>query len=110
MPITDAQRERLPKAVRYELERLESDVEYWKAKATAGPEDSNTFIQGGGLDRGSDTPLGNSPRIDFEPDGIYSRITARLTKDGWLELNGYENIIVSPRSGNLVWVKTDGRF
>jgi len=52
---------RLPKWAQDEFLRLQYNEVYWKKKATAGPEDSNTFIQHYPENR----PLGDSPRIVY---------------------------------------------
>lgn len=67
---------KLPKWAQREIERLGRDVEYWKAKATAGPDNSDTFI----AQHPVDTPLGDSPRIRFVlPNG--GRIEAHIVED-----------------------------
>lgn len=57
---------KLPQWAQQHIRTLEHNVEHWKKKATAGPEDSNTFIRNYIAD---DTPLGDSPRIAFRPGG-----------------------------------------
>ncbi len=58
----DFNRGTLPKWAQKELTRLEAGVEYWKAKATVGPEESNTF-----LDPYAEkpTPLGKDAHVAF---------------------------------------------
>lgn len=56
---------KLPKWAQQEIDRLERNVEYWKARATAGPNNSNTFVRNSHHD--DDTPLGAGPIVRFFP-------------------------------------------
>lgn len=56
-------RSKLPKWAAQEMERRERDVAYWEERATAGPDDSDTFARNVS---GNDTPLGQERTIRFQ--------------------------------------------
>lgn len=89
---------KLPQWVQRELRRLERDVEDWKTQATAGPEDSNTFIQR----FGNDTPLGDSPRVQFRlGEGWHQSIEVRVEGDHVI-VHGGSGLLVEPRAANSI--------
>lgn len=116
MPITDAQRARLPKAVQHELSRLEAAVEYYKQMATQGPEDSNTFAHA--VPGGKDTPLGRSRRIEFRQGGedqashrtVGNQIEAYMDSDGDVVIMCDNTLSVMPWSSNMIKVRSVDRF
>lgn len=84
-------REALPKWARDELARLERDLEWWQAKATAGPDDSDTFVQELTLDMGTaeghdGRPLGRRPTIRFGPRADRLAVEATRRDDGSVEV------------------------
>lgn len=110
-------RARLPQWAQQELARLESSVADLKRKLTAGPEDSDTFVDHmGHMER---TPLGQRPRVTFHLDEEGAR------SNGWnahhsveahvlevrgrrvLALTGTPGLCVWSRSSNQLWVTTD---
>lgn len=96
--------ENLPKWAQMEITRLESDVEYWKMKATAGPEDSNTFLEYG-MDN---TPLGDSPHVVFRTGAAASNmddITIHINAERQLQIHGNRPISIQPVASNLVYVR-----
>lgn len=99
-------RENLPKWAQLEITRLEGAVEDWKVKATAGPENSNTFVRNFGHD---DTPLGDSPRVVFKMEGTAGRrdeITVHLT-DGRLRVSGDRAVQIMPSASNSIYVEME---
>jgi hypothetical protein len=100
-------RESLPKWARDEIERLERSVEYWKTKYSVGPEDSDTFVWGGGIGGEHDKPLGKGPNIEFHVNGSdrwEHRFDVRLRGEE-LEVMGGDGLIVAPISGNVIRVR-----
>jgi len=91
--------ENLPKWARQEIDRLERDLAYNKAKLAEGPEDSDTFA-----DEYSDAPrpLGRGPTITFKWGGKWGeKIEARLDGET-LIVRGGTQIDVHPVAGNVV--------
>lgn len=110
---TDAERfDRLPKWAQSEITRLKSNVNYWKAKATAGPDDSDTFVWNG---LGDMTPLGDSPTVAFYPKsiqrgGIESGFHARIDgKRLRVTSPGAEMVLIHPSASNSFYVEVDQR-
>lgn len=107
MPLTDAQRERLPKAVQRELSRLKADNEYYKQMVEAGPEDSDTFATG---TDDADRPLGRGTRIYFRDKGSTDNsrrvpyIEAYLV-DGGVIVRSSDSLTVSPMASNTIKVR-----
>lgn len=100
--------DRLPKWAQQRIETLEANVDYWKKKATAGPENSNTFVTTHGLE--VDQPLGTGPTVRFMLKGEVAHawrnsVDARVTKEGRLLLMGTDSIAVFPQSSNVVEVE-----
>lgn len=99
---------RLPKWAQSRIEVLELNVEHWKGKALAGPDDSDTFL-GGGLD--GRKPLGTRPTVEFFTGpgrGYQERITARLQENGLLYVTA-DGMIVRPQASNVITVEIGGR-
>jgi hypothetical protein len=99
--------DRLPKHARDEIIKLRADVQHLRQKLSAGPEDSNAF-----LDPNSDspTPLGRNPFIKFRTsENGYDGFTVQF-KDGALLVQGMaprveDYLGVFPMSGNYVSIK-----
>ena len=94
---------KLPKWAQAELLRLESDVDYWKARATEGPEDSDTFIHSY-LDP---TPIGKGPIVRFQLTGDDQfRDAIQVRRDGdAIYVSGGDTLQVEPRASNVVKVR-----
>ena len=96
-------RSRLPKWAQAELLRLESDVDYWKARASAGPEDSDTFIH----QWEHPTPLGHGPVIRFQltgDDQFRDGIQVRRSGDAIL-VHGGDTLQVEPQASNALKIR-----
>lgn len=99
---------RLPKWAQVEMGRLTANAEYWKDKATAGPEDSNTFVQ----DFVASKPLGESPIIQFWLDEKRVLMAGLVQRADALRLeirvdDGSGAIKALPISGNTLAVDTE---
>jgi hypothetical protein len=92
---------KLPKWARDYVAKLESDVEYWKDAATAGPENSDTFIRRG-LE--NDTPLGEGVTIRFKLQGERNAIEARLEDGALVVRTSWHGIVVLPQASNSIRV------
>lgn len=79
---SERNRDRLPKWARDELDRLERTVDWWKAKATAGPDESDTFVDEitmSGADPAFEgRPLGIQPTVRFGPRA--DRLSVEVTR------------------------------
>lgn len=104
--------DRLPKWAQSRIEVLERDVEWWTEKATAGPENSDTFVRQA-YDKVQ--PLGDSPRIEYRfSEKAMDSIEAHLViYDGKPALrissNGGDPIIVTPSASNSIYVRKESR-
>lgn len=102
MMITDAQFDKLPKWAQRELSRLEGNASYWERKATAGPEQSNTFSEHG------ERPLGTDETIRFHLDDKRDRmgdvIEARLDGNRLRVVAPSSMLAISPQSSNIIYV------
>lgn len=107
---------KLPRWAQDRIEVLERDKEWWMAKATAGPEDSNTFVHH--LMDTPDTPLGDRPLITFVtqctwtdhgalPQDHVAHIDARLQLDaGSIELRTrHGRLSVIPSASNSIIIR-----
>lgn len=74
-------RTKLPIWAQKELERLERDVDRYKAKLSEGPEDSRAFLNPYSA---APTPLGSDPRVQFKlgKDRFGHDFEVNLTIDG----------------------------
>lgn len=91
---------KLPKWAQAEVDRLTRDVAYWKRKATAGPEGSNTFIDA--FPAEERTPLGDSPQIAFTfGDRWHDMFRVRLDERE-LYVSGGDGLLIQPQSSNVV--------
>jgi hypothetical protein len=103
---------RLPKWAQQRITTLESDVEWWTKKATAGPENSNTFVRHGFDDW---TPLGQFPRIEFRlserPMDNIEVTLVRYDNAETLRIStgGGDPIIVLPSASNSIYVRKERR-
>ncbi|HLU31859.1 MAG TPA: hypothetical protein VK088_08850 [Acidimicrobiia bacterium] len=88
-------RTKLPKWAQREIEVLEQDKAYWKAKALMGPSDSNTFSNEG-------RPLGMNARVRFVL-GEHLTVDARIRR-GQVEIMASDRLAVIPHSTNVVYV------
>jgi hypothetical protein len=98
---------RLPQWAQHEINRLTRDVEYWKSKATEGPEDSRVHV----VYRTGTRPLDSYAQIAFRwPDEQafrgYHQITAVIEDDA-LRIVGDGSILVQPWAANVIKVRTD---
>ncbi len=110
--MTDEREDRLPKWARQKIETLRGDVEFWKAKASAGPEDSDTFVATmyGELDR----PLGRGETIRFiQGRDEWNRevgIEARLESNGRVFITTRDGPLkITPWASNCCYVEQDKR-
>ena len=95
---------RLPKWAQTHIDVLERNVEYWREKTLAGPDNSNTFL-GGGLD--GRKPLGTSPTVEFYVGAerqYRNRLTARLQENGRLYVTA-DSLLVKPQASNVVTIE-----
>jgi hypothetical protein len=102
---------RLPKWAQSELDRLTKDVAYWKAKATEGPEDSDTAVAHGGHPEVLQN-LQPGARVLFQTgagmleahvkDG---RLAIRCERVGKLRAGGYVKVL--PHSSNVILVDVE---
>jgi hypothetical protein len=95
-------RESLPKWAQQELHRLERDLESWRSRATAGPEDSDTFLWGGGIGGEHDKPLGRRAQILFRFGKRWHDEFQVQLKGEELWINGGDGLAVLPHSSNVV--------
>ncbi len=102
--------ERLPKWAQQEITRLNANVEYWKARATVGPENSDTFLDPYG---DPPTPLGKRPVVEFHlgPDRFNDRIRVNVEAGGRGELYvaGGTTLKITPWATNVVKISTEKR-
>lgn len=94
---------KLPQWAQHELQRLRANVEHWRDKALAGPEESNTFTRHGM----NHTPLGLSPTIEFkleERRSIIARFEPEFGLDskGHLVIQASGRIHVQPQATNAI--------
>lgn len=106
--ITDEQMAKLPKYAQSEIEVLRSNVASLERKLSAGPEDSNAFLD---PYRDAPRPLGKDPVIQFRdtPDDSLAGFTVQF-KDGELRVQGMapahdDYLAVLPMSGNYVAIR-----
>lgn len=103
---SDDRRQRLPKWAQQELQRLERDLAYAKARLAQGPEDSRVIA-----DPYSDPPrpLGSDTSIDFRfGDGWSDRINVRID-DGGIRVMGGSRLVVTPEASNVIRIETRER-
>lgn len=88
---------KLPKWAQREIERLTNNVEYWQNKATAGPDNSDTFVRRYGA---PNTPLGSGETILFIQEG---ESDARMARGIEVRRDQYGRVVVSTHgSGRLL--------
>lgn len=96
--------DRLPKWAQRRIEQLEASVDYLKAQATIGHDESDTFVVQSLID--NDKPLGKRPTVRFfvRPDEGHWRnsIDVMLTRNGTLQVVGADGLRVLPRASNLI--------
>lgn len=94
---------KLPKWAQGEIRRLNSNVEWWKAKATVGPEDSDTFL--GSYLEDDNKPLGKGQRVVFMLDNE-NVIEAKNIDGKFVEVRasgrGSESINAQPHASNVL--------
>lgn len=102
-----AREAKLPKWAQQELGRLRRDLEAAQKRLTAGPEDSDTFVQSYSY---GDIPLGDSPSILFKVgESWQDKFTVR--REGkYLNVMGGGMIAVMPRGGNVVRIFIEERL
>jgi hypothetical protein len=103
--LSESQLARLPKAVRAEIERLDREVEWWKAKAEVGPEQSDTFADA--FAPGEGKPLGRGTRVLFHHGpGERDHVTVHV-REGEVSVSAYGSFLqVLPSSGNSIRVRS----
>lgn len=110
----DARLAKLPAWARDEIEHLRRDVDYWTARATAGPEDSDTFAYGDPAHARlvDNLPLGRGERIYFViGEGERPRtVTAHVSAERgalYVSTSGGrdEPMIVEPHASNVVTIR-----
>lgn len=115
--LTDEERfAKLPQWAQQKINLLERNVAYWMAKATEGPEDSDTFSDPHRGD-GHARPLGRGTSIRFmldgaeiDGDGWQDYIDVRLDEKGkYLIVTAGESMAVYPSSSNVIHIK-QGRY
>jgi hypothetical protein len=93
---------RLPRQVRFYIQRLEQDLAGARATLAAGPADSDTFADSYGS---TPRPLGRSTDVRFGGMGFDSTFNVRML-EGELYVKGNdgsgERMIVIPESANSV--------
>ena len=102
---------KLPKWAQLEIERLTSNVEYWKKKVEVGPDDSDTFVR---QSYDSAQPLGDSPRIEFRfGEGWGEVIEAHLIyQQGkpMLRIDTHTGVLnITPSASNSIYVTIGDR-
>lgn len=93
---------KLPKWAQRYISELEQDNETYKAKLSAGPEDSDTFADPYDTER----PLGRGTRIRFgrSREGF----TVYLDKDGELQVSSnWASVHIKPRAANALSVRME---
>lgn len=91
-------RSKLPVWAQRELERLERDLEYNRAKLRQGPEDSVAFAE---PYSDAPRPLGPDPHIEFHVGG--GKVQVSIKNDA-LNIMGMDGILVAPQAGNVIRV------
>jgi hypothetical protein len=98
---------RLPIWAQEEITRLERSIAWWQAQATAGPDESDTFVQRVELEQ----PLGRRVDIAFHLGEGRGRILAQLIDSETVEIMGMSRkggfLRVLPRSSNALRVQID---
>jgi hypothetical protein len=93
---------RLPKWAQREINRLQNEVDWWKAKATVGPNESNTFAERG------EKPLGIDPtvifHIDEHRDRLGDSIEARLEGNRLRLVTPNGMLSIHPHASNVAYV------
>lgn len=104
-------RTKLPKWAQDELTLAERNLAYWRAKATEGPAESDTFRWEGGSGDAEDTPLGASPviRLYLGPDWQDCIDVQTRTEGGrkFLRISGRggNGLVVRPHVSNVIHVE-----
>lgn len=103
--LSQSQYDRLPRRVQQELDRLASSMEHWKARATAGPESSDTYVRRS-YDDGGRQYLGRGERVIFEgPRGSFEVHVGQKSVEV-LSADGADTIAAIPRSSNRIELVT----
>jgi hypothetical protein len=103
----------LPKWARNELQRLRDELDFARAQvatmrneiAARHPGEPDTFIDQGM--RHDAVPLGHQVRIAFRLAGrpeLHDDIRVYLGRDGKLQINGDDTLLIAPSSGNHITV------
>lgn len=114
--LSEAALARLPKSVQQEIKRLVGSVDYWKKKATAGPEDSDTFADRiPGVEEFGGRPLGRRVSVIFQHGDIEADEDARdraavsvVVVDGGVEVRGAKGdpLVIEPLGNNTIKVRS----
>lgn len=109
MPVDRSKdRTKLPKWAQSEIERLERNVEYWQKRATAGPEDSDTFARNVG-NEADDTPLGRERMIRFQMGSEWWQYIDVRKEDARLVIQANAMIKILPAASNSCRVALEER-
>lgn len=92
---------KLPKWAQQEIDRLQRNVEHWKAKATAGPDTSDTWIE----HHAGRTPLGTNVHVVFTLPGGHELMAYREGHELRVSGDGHNAIAVVPQASNVVKVR-----
>lgn len=94
---------KLPKWAQNEIDRLQRNVEHWKAQALAGPETSDTWIEHH-AGRGR-TPLGEGVHVVFTLPGGHELQVYREGHQLRIAGDGHSAIAAVPQASNVLWVR-----
>jgi hypothetical protein len=96
---------KLPRWAAQHIDKLEKDVAYWKELATAGPDNSDTFVS---WPMDHPKPLGAGYNIRFvtgPSHGDY--IEVRNQQDGSVEVRtAWNAMVVEPKASNTIVVRS----
>lgn len=115
MTITTEQLSKLPVYARREIERLTADLAHWKAQATDGPEDSDTFVDRIiGIEGMEGRPIGTGTRVLFQHGAGDRQAVEVHVADGAVQIRSANggDLIIQPLSTNTCRVLAigDGDF
>lgn len=98
---------KLPKWAQREITALEGSLAHERARLSAGPEDSDTFVDPYAE---APRPLGKGPLVEYRLGTLRDeRIHVRLNEYGDVEVRGTRGIVLTPHASNVVLVRIDPR-
>lgn len=109
--ITAARLASLPKWAQAEMARLRGNVEYWRRRASVGPDDSNTFAH---PYSDAPLPLGHDTTIQFVTTAGL-RINVHLERNrvsgayDRLDVNAGDSVLIVPRASNSIKIIPERR-